>query len=253
MSASADAQALVADAIPAHRYRAYARPDRRAFLLARWTGDGAWVPDAAAALGIQEGSLGLYHLLDAEDMILTVCWNTGRVFLYPVVESENPPEGTWISNETIRDITSDELETILDPPEPPGLMSALSLPPPPPSRWTLPVIDWSSLATPILFEPTQSSLAAFSLLLEAAAGSWPEPSAPPAPAAPAPLPKHIATIVLERAVADGALCPITMEPITLANGAVSSCGHVFQAAALKEWLSGGAHTTCPECRQPCTL
>ena len=119
-------------------------------------------------------------------------------------------------------------------------------------------LDWSAVAAPILVEP---SLAALSLLLEAAAAATarPEPSAPPAPLTmtlPLPLPKHIATIVLERASADGTLCPITMEPITPATGIVSSCGHVFQAAALKEWFlrnGGDGHATCPECRQPCAV
>ena len=118
---------------------------------------------------------------------------------------------------------------------------------------------WS--AAPVLVPaPAEEDTASLSLILaalaaararEAAVGPvGPYPSAPPAPAL-APLPKHIATIVLERAAADGTLCPITMEPITPSSGVVSSCGHVFQGAALKEWLSG--HTTCPECRQPCCI
>jgi hypothetical protein len=114
--------------------------------------------------------------------------------------------------------------------------------------WDPPLLDWSAVAAPILVQP---SLAAINLLLEAAAlAPRPAPSAPAAPDT-RPLPKHIATIVLERAAADGTLCPITMEPITPLSGVVSSCGHVFQAAALKEWLSG--HSTCPECRQPCCI
>ena len=62
------------------------------------------------------------------------------------------------------------------------------------------------------------------------------------------LPKHIADLVLRDAEARGALCPISMEPITAADASVTSCGHVFQTAAIRNWLTAG-HDTCPECRQ----
>lgn len=92
-----------------------------------------------------------------------------------------------------------------------------------------------------------AALAALSLLL-----GDPEPSAPPAAEpVPARMPKHVADLVLRDAESRGATCPITMEPIKAADAAATSCGHVFQRAAIAEWLR--AHTTCPECRQPCAV
>lgn len=69
--------------------------------------------------------------------------------------------------------------------------------------------------------------------------------------APAPFPKHLADMVLKKAEADAATCPITMEPIKAADAAVTSCGHVFQTGAIREWLA--THATCPECRQSCSV
>ena len=61
-----------------------------------------------------------------------------------------------------------------------------------------------------------------------------------------PFPRHLIAPLLTHAAATGALCPITLEPITLTNASITSCGHIFQTAALTEWLSRS--TTCPECR-----
>jgi hypothetical protein len=68
---------------------------------------------------------------------------------------------------------------------------------------------------------------------------------------PQPLPKHIRTIVLERAESDGQTCPITLTAIRSATASVTSCGHIFQTAAIQEWLS--ENETCPECRGVCSV
>lgn len=68
---------------------------------------------------------------------------------------------------------------------------------------------------------------------------------------PTPLPPHVAAIVLATAEASRQACPISMEPIRKTTGAVTSCGHVFQAAAIQEWLQ--SNDTCPECRQSCSI
>lgn len=73
------------------------------------------------------------------------------------------------------------------------------------------------------------------------------PSAPPAPRTP--LPPHVAAILISHAVATGAMCPITMEPIQAATATTTPCGHVFTATALNNWISAG-RSTCPECRAP---
>jgi len=61
-----------------------------------------------------------------------------------------------------------------------------------------------------------------------------------------PLPSHVASLVIRNAVSSNAICPITMEPIHPDTAAVTNCGHVFQRAALQEWLR--SNDTCPECR-----
>lgn len=67
-----------------------------------------------------------------------------------------------------------------------------------------------------------------------------------------PLPRHLIAPLLTHAVATGAVCAITLEPITLTNASITSCGHIFQTAALTEWFRLGA-TTCPECRSACAV
>jgi hypothetical protein len=71
-----------------------------------------------------------------------------------------------------------------------------------------------------------------------------KPTAPPAPRPP--LPSHVAAILIANAVATGATCPITMEPIQAEAAVATPCGHVFTAAALNNWQ----RHTCPECRTP---
>lgn len=66
-----------------------------------------------------------------------------------------------------------------------------------------------------------------------------------------PLPPHIVATLLRCAEAEGVTCSITMEPVTVATGAVTACGHYFQKAAVERWL--GEHGTCPECRQPTAI
>lgn len=90
--------------------------------------------------------------------------------------------------------------------------------------------------------PAAAALA-LRLLAAAAADAEVPTSAPPAPN----LPKHVADLVIRDAETRGATCPITMEPITAVSATVTSCGHVFQTAALTHWLT--SNTTCPECRR----
>ena len=70
---------------------------------------------------------------------------------------------------------------------------------------------------------------------------------PLAPAkAAAAYPAHIIDAVLDHAETTQKLCPITMEPLQKATATLTRCGHIFQKAALKEWMK--THNTCPECR-----
>jgi len=69
-------------------------------------------------------------------------------------------------------------------------------------------------------------------------------------ARPQPFPTHLVDQVLAAAEAAGQICAITMEPIKTTTAAVTSCGHIFQKAAIDHWMQD--HDTCPECRQPCS-
>ena len=88
----------------------------------------------------------------------------------------------------------------------------------------------------------------------------PRPRAPAAVARPrpaarpqrqTPFPSHLVAAVLAHAASTAALCPITMEPVTPDTATVTSCGHIFQSAAIVQWLTD--HDTCPECRAPCCI
>jgi hypothetical protein len=94
-----------------------------------------------------------------------------------------------------------------------------------------PLLDWPAL------DPTLIMIPSVRIVQEAA-----QP-----PPQPLPLPKHVAALVIDKAVSEGAQCPITMETLTKETAAVTSCGHVFQTEALRTWLT--ARGTCPECRQ----
>jgi hypothetical protein len=104
------------------------------------------------------------------------------------------------------------------------------------SLWR-PALLWDD---PFTTRPT-TALAALAALLA--------PSEPTAPVTA--MPKHIADLVLRDAESRGATCAITMEPIKVGSASVTSCGHVFETGAIKEWLTTRA--TCPECRQACAV
>jgi hypothetical protein len=82
----------------------------------------------------------------------------------------------------------------------------------------------------------------------------PRLSFPASPAEPVvtPIPKHVIKVLLEKAEMDGTECPITGSPITVATGAVTSCGHLFERTAIETWFAQGSYT-CPECRASCRI
>lgn len=64
------------------------------------------------------------------------------------------------------------------------------------------------------------------------------------------LPAHVAKLILADSISKNEDCPISCEKITLANGSVTSCGHVFCKASLDEWFK--IKDECPMCKQKCT-
>ena len=65
----------------------------------------------------------------------------------------------------------------------------------------------------------------------------------------APLPRHVVNLLLEKAIAEEVVCPITGDLIQN-TAAVTSCGHIFNRTALMTWLA--TNRTCPTCRNICT-
>jgi hypothetical protein len=67
------------------------------------------------------------------------------------------------------------------------------------------------------------------------------------------LPQHVANIVLADAISKNEVCPISSEDITMENGSVTSCGHVFCKSSIDKWLSSSASKgACPVCKQICS-
>ena len=63
------------------------------------------------------------------------------------------------------------------------------------------------------------------------------------------LPQHVANIVLADAISKNEVCPISSDPITMENGSVTSCGHVFCKNSINQWFS--IKNECPVCKQKC--
>lgn len=67
------------------------------------------------------------------------------------------------------------------------------------------------------------------------------------------LPPHVAKLILADAISKNEDCPISCDKITMENGSVTSCGHVFCKSSLDHWLSTSASKgACPVCKQTCS-
>ena len=72
---------------------------------------------------------------------------------------------------------------------------------------------------------------------------------PSPPQSPKP---HVSVLVLREAQKQKQTCPITLEPLKVKTSAcVAPCYHVFQKAAIEQWLK--QNKTCPQCRERCFL
>lgn len=86
-------------------------------------------------------------------------------------------------------------------------------------------------------------------LLPSALHAAAEQPAKPAAPEPVPLPAFVARALLRDAIAGEQVCPITMDPLSEGAATVTTCFHVFNRDALKEWRTRTA--TCPVCKQAC--
>lgn len=68
------------------------------------------------------------------------------------------------------------------------------------------------------------------------------------------IPAHVKRILVTNAISHNEPCPISYEDITDTTASVTSCGHVFNTAAIQNWLSRkAANSMCPVCKQACSL
>ena len=208
-------------------------------LFMKWDGqkDG-WVPDMTMIRQHTEGRLRVYQPSDAEEFLVTM---PGHI-LWPLKSDDTDIreviERPWFPA-ALLGMRDDEIDALdeyrMSTAEP---QSVLRLD-----------IRINGSPSPTLIEihsRYQEELAA--AVLASLSGYRPRPAV--TVPRPPPLPKHIQTIVLEKAEAEGKTCPITLTPIQRTTGSVTSCGHIFQTAAIQEWMRENA--TCPECRQICS-
>ena len=95
------------------------------------------------------------------------------------------------------------------------------------------------------------------------------PGAPAVPAVPAvpediivpalhydiqDIPQHAIKLILLGAIIEGEACPITTDEITIENGAITSCFHLFEKTALSRWLQlPASRNMCPVCKSKCNI
>lgn len=77
------------------------------------------------------------------------------------------------------------------------------------------------------------------------------PAPPQRPSDPEGIPKRIARILALDYINSGDECPITMMPLEIDQTAVTSCYHVFEKGAIKEWMK--TNTSCPVCKANCSV
>ncbi len=66
------------------------------------------------------------------------------------------------------------------------------------------------------------------------------------------IPQHIVMALLRDAAMREEICPITSEEIDVANGAVTSCFHLFEKNAIMQWLlMPNSRDKCPVCNTQC--
>jgi hypothetical protein len=176
------------------------------------------------------GVMNIYRPGDWTDMFVTVDPHGVRTD-WPFTDAEIPthrlPLRPWISyDEVTYGLANDEIVAFdtwrRDP-------DAVDYAPAP---------HWEEYLRPVLVRPPPPELTL-----------PPLPSAPPAeppqrsvPVINTALPPHIQRLVIDAAIATGATCPITMEPITADTAVITPCGHVF-GTELTPRVS-----LCPVCR-----
>jgi hypothetical protein len=210
-------------------------------LFMSWNGqkDG-WVPDLTTMQQHRDGQLRIYEPSDGEGYVVTMPGHVRWPTKFDGDDIREVLELPWVPSalQGMREDEIDELDTYRTMASnlPPILQIGIQINAP---------LTLVELDIPSLFEERMTAT------ILASMSQYPKPIQSQIRPPPPPLPKHIQTVVLERAESEGHTCPITLTPIKSATATVTSCGHIFQTAAIQEWLS--ENQTCPECRQICSV
>jgi hypothetical protein len=106
-------------------------------------------------------------------------------------------------------------------------------------------------AAPLLQPQDDPDLLFFTDVMPAAAPPPAPPPRAPSPKPPGFVPRFVADLVKREAISKGDACAITMATVEeCERPTMTSCFHIFEGAALEEWLR--TKTICPSCRQTVT-
>lgn len=235
------------------RRRSFIDSATNEILLMEWsTADDGWIPALQALQDWQAGKLRVYSPSDSSTgwpFMITMPGSAEWPYLLPHEEADvrSILSKPWIPEGQITVLREEEI----------GLMESYQEAN---CRGEELMADADTIAY-------LDSIVRPALLIEMVPELVPAPRPAPRPRAPAvavaaprpaarpqrqtPFPSHLVAAVLAHAAVTAALCPITMEPVTPDTATVTSCGHIFQSAAIVQWLTD--HDTCPECRAPCCI
>jgi hypothetical protein len=216
------------------RRRSYIDRHTGEFLLLEWDNQqNGWVPAMHLMQRWQQGNLRIYQPTDCPNTFITL-----PGFLYwPHLTTEEEADirqvlaYPWIQDgQAMENLTTDQIYDVE------GSLQQLA------------EESLYSRAQGLLEDILRPTLVMDLPLTLLTVSSAPQPTQP-IQMPPPPFPKHLVGSVLAKAEAEGHVCPITMDTIKTTDAYITSCGHIFQQAAIRNWLQ--THTTCPECRQPC--
>ena len=219
--------------------RFYVHPERCDVIFMEWdTAEAGWMPAIHAMEEWLMGRNRIYSPQDNPSLLITMPGHT----VWPRLTQIEYPDirGTlaapWIGQymEGIHEAEIDENDALF-------ALHDVDQPPPILSRSQLDTVE--RISRPRLHTPINQMEVAL-----AASRSVPRPRQRPRNPPPS-FPAHLVDSVLAAAEAEGKTCPITMEPIRKQTATITSCGHIFQKEALREWMR--SHDTCPECRNHC--
>jgi hypothetical protein len=250
---------------PLTMFRSYMNPTTRNWVFMEYNTDyGRWFPHAPTMRAWCDGAIRVYRPADNPATLITQPGGRQWPAMSPTeccyISTADIP-ASWISNTGIIDcIDEADIEGYDAMIDAPSLVPLSNL-----AGVLLAQIQRDGPTLVTLFEPIteyQTSTAGDGYTVHAARHPPPQTHAahtstagdgytvhavhPIAASTAAALPAHVISLLIKEAT--GTPCPITMEPLTPKNAAVTACGHVFDRDGLQHWYATG-HNTCPQCRR----